>query len=202
MHGKGIRGLLRDADEIAGEPVFWRVGAARIRRQIRRKRFVLATVPATTAAVVLLATSLWIVRTQRMKPVSETSRIASLEDQTRQLQTQTQSTLELVLEVLERDRQDRQLAALQAELARFPHPAKEIEQQADRSAFLLLSRADRLYKESGRTQATIEAYEHVIEYYPNSRWADEARKRLSQIRQPRINKSDRKGVLKCEFRTA
>lgn len=198
----GIRGLLRKADEAAGEPAFGRISATQVRRRVRQRRFLMAVVPTTAAAAALLTTGLWVIYTGGWKPGHQPQRIVSLEEQIRQLQTQTQSTLNIVQEVLEKDRQQRRLNALEAELARIPKPGQKIDQQVDNTALLLLSRADRLRKEAGRTDAAIETYRYIIEHYPESRWADEARKRLSEIREQRINKSDGKGALRCDIRRA
>ena len=202
MNGKGIRGLLRSADDVATEPIFWRVGAARIRRQVRRRRLAVVALPATAAAAVLLTTAVWVVCTDTARPVFAPRKTVSQEEQVKQWQTQAQSTLKLVHEVLERERRQHRLGVLEAELGRIPDPAIEIERQVDKTASLLLRQAERLSREPGRTEAAVEAYKNIIQRYPESRSADEARKRLSEIKQQRINKSDGKGAVRCEARRA
>jgi hypothetical protein len=124
-----------------------------------------------------------------------------LEEQVKQLQARTDATLKLVQEVLERDRQDRRLAALETELASIPDPLQEIDRQVDKTAFILIYQADKLYKELNQTESAVAAYKEVIQLFPTNRWAAVARERLSQIEQPRINKSDgQKGEAKCEPR--
>jgi hypothetical protein len=124
-----------------------------------------------------------------------------LEEQVRQLQAQTDMTLRLVREVLDKDRQERRLAALKAELASIPDPVKEIDRQVDKTAFILVYQADKLYKELNETDSAVRAYKEVIQLFPTNQWADVARERLSQIEQRQINKSDsEKGEPKCEPR--
>lgn len=200
MNEEQIETLLRQADEAAVEPVFDRITATRIRQRVRRRRLLRASIPA--AAVALIATGLWVtcMRTARPQPQPQPQRMASLEEQVRQLRAQTDATLKLVQEVLERDRQDHRLAALEAELASIPDPMKEINRQADRTAFILLYQADRLYNELNQTESAVEAYEEVIQLFPDNQWADVARERLSEIKKVRINKSETKGATRCKAR--
>ncbi len=189
--------LLRQADEIAGKPAFGRISATGMRLRIRRRRIVRILVPMASAAVVVLGTTFWIVRMRAETPRTQPERIASLEGQVRQLRAQTDATLRLVQEVLERDRQERNLAALEAELASIGDPVQEIERQVDKTAFVMVYQADRLYKQLNQTESAVEAYKEVIQLFPDNRWADVARERLSQIEKRQINKSDRKGETKC-----
>ena len=114
MNEDHMEGLLVKADERASEPTFTGVTAARIRRRIQQRRFVRMAVPTAAAALVAVAAGLWAICSQTGKPQPEPQRIASLEEQGRQLQAQNDAALKLVQDVLEKDRQDRRLAALQA----------------------------------------------------------------------------------------
>jgi len=193
--------LLAQADETAGEPAFRRITAAGIRRQARRRRLVRIGVPTTVAAVITLAAGLWAIGTRAQGLQPEPQRIASLEEQVRRLQAQNSATLRLVQEVLEKDRQDRRLASLNAELASIPDPMREIDRQVDKTAFILVYQADKLYKELNQTESAVRAYKEVIQLFPTNQWADVARERLSQIEQRRLNKSDgQKGEARWEPR--
>lgn len=201
MNDEQIRALLQRTDETAGAPRFGPVTAAGIRGQARRRQLAKAGVPLAVAASVLIGVVLWTLclRTEEPQP----QRIASLEEQVKQLQAQTETTLKLVQEVLEKDRQDRRLAALQAELASIPDPVQEIDRQIDKTAFILVYQADKLYKELNLTDSAVQAYKEVIQLFPTNQWADVARERLSQIEQRRMNRSDsQKGATKCEPRNA
>ncbi|MEN6575868.1 MAG: hypothetical protein ABFD90_05945 [Phycisphaerales bacterium] len=202
MKDERIQTLLHRADEIAGDPIFKGASAARIRQRIQHRRMVRTAVPLAAAAVVTIAVA--VLNHPRPEqaplPLPQPERIASLEEQVKQLKAQTDATLKLVQEVLEKDRQQRRLATLEAELASIPDPVRQMEQQVDRSAFLLLYQADRLYKELNQTESAVAAYKEVIQLFPTNQWADVARERLSQIEQRQINKSEDKGEAKCESR--
>jgi len=196
-----IKQLLAEADEAAGKPIFRGLTTAGIRRQAQRRRLVRVAAPASLAAVLAVAAALSALWMHTREPLPQPQRIASLEKQVQQLQAQTDATLKLVQEVLERDRQDRRLAALETELASIPDPVKEIDRQVDETAFILIYQADKLYQELNQRESAVAAYKEVIQLFPTNRWAAVARERLSQIEQPRLNKSDgQKGASKWEPR--
>jgi len=171
-----------------------------MRDRIRRRRLVRIAVPLSVAAVALIATAVSVIG-MRTPPTPEPQRIASLETQVKQLQAQTEQTLRLVQEVLQRDRRERRLAALEVELASIPDPMREIDRQVDETAFVLVYQADKLYKELSQRDSAIEAYKEVIQLFPDNQWADVARQRLSEIEQRQINKSDTpdsSGEIPCE----
>lgn len=204
MSEERIKILLERADEAAGRPAFGYVSHAGIRRRVLRRRLLRVTIPAAAAAVALVGLALWAICMQTKGPPLEPQRLASLEGQVRQLQAQTDATLRLVREVLERDRRERHLASLEAELTRIPDPMQEVERQVDKTAFLLVYQADRLYKELNQTESATRAYKEVIQLFPDNQWADIARERLSEIEQRQINKSDqpnRKGEARCGLRS-
>jgi tetratricopeptide (TPR) repeat protein len=196
-----IKRLFTRADEAAGEPTFCRITTAGIQRRVRRRRLVRIAVPTSLAAVVAIAAALSVIFVPTEGPQARPQQIASLEEQVKQLQARTDATLKLVQEVLERDRQDRRLAALETELASIPDPVKEIERQVDKTAFILVYQADKLYKELNQTESAVAAYKEVIQLFPTNQWANVARERLSQIEQRRLNKSEsEKGEPKWEPR--
>ena len=198
MNEERIKTLLRSADIVAGNPVFSGISAAAIRRRIHRRRIVRTAAPLTAAAVATFAIALLAInmRGKVPPPQPQPERIASLEEQVQQLRARTDATLKLVQEVLEKDRQQRRLAALEAELASIPDPMQEIDRHVDETAFVLLYQADKLYKELNRTHSAVAAYKEVIQLFPKNRWADVARERLSEIEQRQINKSE--GEARCE----
>jgi len=198
-----IQRLLARADEVAGEPRFGPVNVPETRRRVHRRRLWRTGAPVAVAALVLVAATAWMVCTRTASPQPEPLRIVSLEEQVRQLQAQTDATLKLVREVLDKDRQERRLVALEAELASIPDPVKEMDRQVDKTAFILVYQADKLYKELNQTESAVRAYKEVIQLFPTNQWADVARERLSQIEPRQINKSDgQKGAAKCEPRNA
>ena len=198
MSEERIKTLLQKADEVAGGPVFGPVTITRIRQRVFRRRVMMVISSVAAAAVILVVTGVLITRTRPEPPQPQERRIASLETQVEQLRAQTDATLKLMQEVLAKDRQERRLAALEAELASIPDPRVEIERQVDKTAFILVYQADKLYKELNQTQLAVEAYKEVIQLFPKNRSADVARERLSQIEQRQINKSDTKGESTCK----
>ncbi len=200
MNEEQIKSLFQRADAVAEGPVFGDISAAGMRRRVRRRRVIRMGGSLAAAAAVTLTVVLATLCTRTKVPSSEPQRIASLEEQVEQLQARTDATLKLVQEVLEKDRRQRRLAALEAELASIPDPVRQIEQQVDQTAFLLIYQADRLYKELNQTESAVAAYKELIQLFPDNRWADVARERLSQIEQRQINKSEDKGETQCEPR--
>ncbi len=190
MNEDRIRELLESADRAAGPPSYGPVSVARIRKRAHRRRMRRVAFPLAAAAVLLLGLSIWSVGTRTSQPpVPESEqRIASLEEQVRQLQTQTESALRLVQDVLAQERQQQRLDALETELASIGDPRQEMLTQADKAAFVLVYQADRFYRELKQTQSAIEAYEQVIRVFPESRWAEEAKARLAKIK---TNESNR-----------
>lgn len=179
MNKERIETLLHGADDRAGRPIFGCVTAVEIRLRVRRRRIIRTAVPLTAAAVVAVTVGIVAVSTRTQKPAPQ--RIASLEEQVKQLQERTDATLKLVQEVLESDRRQRRLAAAEAELASVPDPVKQIERQVDKTAFLLIYQADRLYKELNRTESAVAAYKEIIQLFPTNRWAEVAKERLAEI---------------------
>lgn len=183
MNREKIETLLRKADEVAGQPIFARVTAGVIRRRIYRRQIIRIATPLTAAAAVAVTASILVLaaRNQEIQPQPEPQKIASLEEQIKQLQTRTDATLQLVQEVLERDRRQRRLAAAEAELASIPGPMEQVERQVDKTAFLLIYRADQLYKELNQTESAVAAYKEIIQLFPTNRWAEVAKERLAEI---------------------
>ena len=198
MNEQRIEEWLRDADRAAGPPRFGPISAAGLRRRMYRRRLVWLGAPAAAAAVLLVGLWGWHLRSRPEPPVKQQEqRIVSLEEQVKQLQAQTDSALKLVHEVLAEERQRSRLAALETELASIPDPTEEIERQVDETAFVLLYEADKLYRELNQTESAVEAYEQVIQLFPQNRWAHVARARLAEIKEQRLNKSQTEGESKC-----
>jgi tetratricopeptide (TPR) repeat protein len=198
MSDKQLRELLQDADRAAGPPRFAPLSAADCRRRIHRRKVVWLAVPAAAAAILLFGLGLWGPRFHAPTPApQQDGTIASLQEQVKQLQAQTDSALRLVHEVLAQDRRRQEQAALDTELASIPNAAEEIEQQVDKTAFVLVYEADKLYHELNQTESAVEAYEQVIRLFPNNRWAHVARERLAKIKKQRINKSKTEGDAEC-----
>ena len=179
-----IKNLLQQADQTAGQPAEVSVNLSAIRRRANRRRLVSLAAPLTAAAVVLIAAGIWAMRTAVI--TREQEKIVSLENQVKQLQASTDAAINLIHEVLEEEQKQRRLDELEAQLASIPDPLEEIQKQVDKTAFILVYQADRLYRELNQTDSAVENYLRVIELFPKNRWAKVARQRLSEIEKQKI----------------
>jgi tetratricopeptide (TPR) repeat protein len=119
-----------------------------------------------------------------------------LEDQIKQLQTKTDAALNLLQNAIEEERKQNQLTELETELASIPDPLEEIQKQVDKTAFILLYQADRMYRELNQTSRAVETYNRIIELFPKNRWAQVAQQRLLEIENRKFNKAEPKGEFK------
>lgn len=181
-----IKNLLQKADQTASRPVPVSINLSAVHRRANRRHIANLAFRITAAAVVVTALGIW---SFNAKKTRDQQRIVVLEMQIKQLQTQTDATLNLIREVLEEERKQRRLYELQAQLASIPDPAWEIQKQVDKAAFILVYRANQMYRELDQKDSAIKAYNHVIELFPQSRWAEEARQRLSEIQNNQLNNS-------------
>jgi len=191
-----IKNLLQEADQTAGRPAPVYVSLSAVRRRANRRRFVSLAAPLSAAAVVLIAICMWGLTTRIPETTPEQEKIASLEAQIKQLQVSTDAAINLIHEVLEDERRQSRLDELEAQLASIPDPLEEIQKQVDKTAFILVYQADRLYRELNLTDSAVEAYNRVIELFPKNRWAKVARQRLTEIENRKFNKTDSEGDLK------
>lgn len=183
-----IKNLLQEADRMAGlpSPVSADICAA-VRRRAHRRRFLNLAAPLlAAAAVVLIAAGIWNVAIRTTETSPENERIILLETQLRQLQVRTDAALNLIQKVLVEEQKQHSLDELEAQLASIPDPLEEIQKQVDKTAFILVYHADRMYRELNRTDSAVETYNRVIELFPKNRWAQVARERLSEIEKQEI----------------
>jgi TolA-binding protein len=183
-----IKNLLQEADRMAGfpSPVSANLSAT-VRRRAHRRHFVNLAAPLlAAAAVVLIAAGIWNFAIRTTETAPENERIALLETQLKQLQVRTDAALTLIQEVLVEEQKQHSLDELEAQLASIPDPLEEIQKQVDKTAFILVYHADRLYRELNRTDSAVETYNRVIELFPKNRWAQVARQRLSEIEKQKI----------------
>ena len=189
MSDVNLRDLLRATRRATGEPVYGPVTVVRIRKRIRRRRLMKTGMLAAAAVLFSTGGLLWSLRAPPPPSGPGQNRTKSLEIQIGQLRAQTDAMSRLVREAMDRERQARALAALEAELARISAPEEETARQVDKAAFVVVYQADRLYRELNRTESAVEAYNQVIQFFPKNRWADVARQRLSEIRERKLNKT-------------
>jgi tetratricopeptide (TPR) repeat protein len=186
MTEEKIKRLLQEADQSAGRPAPVYVDPSAIRHRAYRRRFVSFAAPVAAAAVLVVALSVWSLTIRTAETTHKQEQIASLEAQVKQLQARTDAALKLIHEVLEEERKQRRLDELEIQLASIPDPLEEVQKQVDKTAFILVYQADRLYRELNQTESAVEAYNRVIELFPKNRWAKVARQRLSEIEEQKI----------------
>ncbi|MFC1633713.1 tol-pal system YbgF family protein [Planctomycetota bacterium] len=202
MSDERIEKLLQEADRMAGRPARVRVGVSDIRRRANRRRLVNVAGPVAAAAVLMLALGIWSITLRTTQTTPEQDKIALLENQVKQLQARTDAAMSLIQEVLEQERRQQRLDELEAQLASIPDPFEEMQKQVDKSVFMLVFQADRLYRELNQTDSAVEAYNQVIRLFPKNRWAQVARQRLEEIENKKSNKTDSKGDLKWKPQNA
>jgi tetratricopeptide (TPR) repeat protein len=181
-----IKSLLKEADRMAGLPIPVSANlSVVVRHRAHRRRFVNLAAPLAAAAVVLIAAGIWSRAIRTTETTQEKQKIALLETQLKQLYVRTDAALNLIQDVLEKEQKQHSLDELEAQLASIPDPLEEIQKQVDKTAFILVYQADRLYHELNRTDSAVETYNRVIELFPRNRWAQVARQRLSEIEEQR-----------------
>ena len=202
MSDQKIEQLLQQADRMAGDPARVRVDLTDIHRRANRRRIVNIAGPIAAAAVLIIALGIWSITLRTTQPTPEQKKIALLESQVKQLQARTDAAMSLMQEMLEQERRQQRLDELEAELASIPDPFEEMQKQVDKTAFMLVYQADRLYRELNQTASAVEAYNRVIRLFPKNRWAQVARQRLEKIKNKRSNQTDSKGDLKWKPQNA
>jgi hypothetical protein len=182
-----IKNLLQKADQTAGEPVHISTNLGKlVQRRAGHKQTLNLAVRIAAAAIVIIALGIW---SFTAKKARDRQRIIALEAEIKQLRVQTDATLNLIREVLDEERKQRRLNELQAQLASYSDPLEEIQKQVDKTAFILVYQANRMYRELDQKDSAVQAYNRVIELFPQSRWAEVARQRLSEIKINQHNNS-------------
>lgn len=176
-----IKNLLQEADRMAGRPAEARVDLSALRRRAGRRRLASLAGSIAAAAALMIALGIWSLGIKTPETAREQVRIVTLEAQVKQLQASTDAALALIHEVLEDERRRSRLDELEAQLASIPDPLEEIRNQVDKTAFILVYQADRLYRELNETESAVDTYNRVIRLFPRNRWAAVARTRLSHI---------------------
>lgn len=184
-----IKNLLQQADMAAGELNSFQVDISTIRRRAGRKKVIMMVMPLASAAMLMVALSIFTIMFRTTEPKQQQRKIALLESQIKQLQARTNAALSLVQEVLEDEQRQHRLNELRAQLASIPDPIGEMENQMDKTAFILLNQADRLYNELNQTDSAVENYKRVIKLFPDNRWAKVAKQRLSEIKNLKTDKT-------------
>ncbi len=169
--------MLCDADRTAGTP---HVADAAIlagitcRRAHARKIRRMAIGIGAAATIAILATMAVTIRIEQQ-------RIEHIQRQIAELTERTDATVAFVKTILEEHDDRQKLVRLNQQLASISDPIKEIQNRVDETAFAMLYQADMLYKQLNLKESAVQAYQRVIELFPDNRWAETARERIKQI---------------------
>ncbi len=183
-----IKDLLQKADRMTAQVRPLHIDPVAIHRRAERRRLIMnIAAPAAIAAIIFFASIIVIQAARPHKPF-EQKQIVSLQQELKNLQAKTDAVLNLVQQVLESERRQRRLNELEATLASIPDPIEETQRQVDKTAFILVYQADRLYRQSNQTDSAVQTYNRVIRLFPQTQWAEVARQRLSEIETKKLNK--------------
>lgn len=193
-----LKNLLQKADRIAGPPEQVSVRLSEIRSRANRRWILFTKAPAAAAAIILIAIGILMISNKTQQP-DQQEKIASLESQIKQLQASTDAAINLINEVLEAEQRQNRLNKLEVQLASMPDPLEEVQKQVDKTAFILVYQADRMYRELNQTESAVETYKRVIQLFPENQWAQVARERLVQIKENQSRTIDLKGDSKWKL---
>jgi hypothetical protein len=186
-----IKNLLQKADQMAGAPapVSANLSAA-VSRRAHRRRIATFAAPLAAAAVVIIVLGIWGLKINFGEKTDEQRRASQI----KQSQARSDASLKLPPEVIENEPRQQRLDELEAQLASIPDPIEEIQKQVDKTAFILVCQADRMYRELDLKASAIQTYKRVIKLFGQTQWAEVARNRLAEIKNNQ-NKKDSKGDL-------
>ncbi|MCP4251333.1 MAG: hypothetical protein GY778_30220 [bacterium] len=192
MTGDPLQDLLREADATASEPP---TGPAdltsavlRLARRRQRVRRVVGAGSATAALLIGLglAVSNWdaLVGSSPGGPVVTMSDTQEQEQRLRReiadLRARADAAEALAQRMITLGRRRADLAALERKL-RAPDPLESARQQLDRTPAIMVRSAVRLQHEYGLVASAAEAYRRTMNLFPDSPWAQVARRRLLEI---------------------
>jgi ElaB/YqjD/DUF883 family membrane-anchored ribosome-binding protein len=188
-----IKILLRKADQLTADVRPVHIDLALLRRRAERRRLIINIAAPAAIAATLFFAGIIVIQAARPPKPSEQKQIVSLQQELKHLQAKTDAVLSLIQQVLEEERQTERLNDLQATLTSIPDPIEETQRQVDKTAFILVYQADRLYRQSNQTDSAVQAYNQVIKLFPQTQWAEVARQRLTEIENKKLNKPNCKG---------
>ena len=108
--------------------------------------------------------------------------LAALQAEVAQLRAEAEARMKIVQELLVLQKQQAKLARLERQLAGLPDPLDEVHRQLEKAASTKIYFADLKYQKPAQRDSAIEDYRRVIRLYPQTRGAEAARKKLSEIR--------------------
>ena len=187
-----IKNLLQETDRMAERPEAFKVDISVIHKKAQRRKIINIASPVAAAAVLILGICFLILQTPDTELIEKPLETTTTEMKIKQLQANTEATINLIHEILEQERSQQRLNELEAELASIPNPIEKVNEELDRTAFILVYSADKMYNELNLTDSAVETYKRVIKLFPDNQWAQVARERLDTIKNAE-NKNRSKG---------
>jgi len=184
-----IQNLLQNADRMAGPPGPVPVNTtaiARLRARRYHRRKIVASL--SVAAVIMLSVGIW-QWTAGVGRINEQKRIATMERDMQFLRAQADVTLKVVNELLDRQRQQQRIAELRAKLAAIDDPLEKVNEEIEKTAFIIVYHADKKWQQPSQKAAAIEDYKTVLRLYPQTRSAEKAKQRLREIQENSANRN-------------
>jgi hypothetical protein len=191
-----LKNLLKKADSNIGPPAAFEVNINKIHRIANRRKIIRHILPSAAAAAVILAVGIWSLQKPVTEPKINSTESAAMQMKIKQFQASNDATIKLVHDIIEQERSQQRLNILKAELASIPNPIEQINEELDRTAFILVYSADKMYDELNLKDSAIETYKRVIKLFPDNRWAQEARQRLEDMKNKTKNNNRSQGDLK------
>lgn len=184
MEENRLKNLLQEADRFSGGCVVQDASsiAESVRKTVRRRhqRKMYLCFAASVAAVLIVCAGLWNTAIEKDR-IAKSENIKQLQSEVDRLQSEVDTILVAVRQVIAEEKSNATLVKLEAELASISDPIEEVQRQVDRAAFIIVYQADRMYKDHNLINAAIESYKRAIEFFPENKWAEVARSRLSEI---------------------
>lgn len=197
MPSDRIEELLQQTDDRAGAPRLAANLAERTYRAYAHRRRI--TVGLSTAAgLILVAGIVYMTRgivfrgdstESRQKVVVERNgsremvqrEIEQLRAEVAQLRSEAEFRTVILAEVLRVQKQQAKIRALERQVRSQTDPLAEVNRLVERAALVTVYQADRKYNELDLKESAIADYRQVIKLYPETRWAERARRRLAEI---------------------
>jgi len=169
--------VLQSADRTAGQPQVpdAAILTGLVRRRYHRRRIRQTALGLCAAAMIAVAATVVITIQVQQR------RIDRMQQQLADLTEKTDATVAFVQRILNEHEGQQRLARSNQRLAAIPDPMDEIQARVDQTAFTMLYQADLLYKQLNLKESAAEAYQRVIELFPDNRWAQTAKERLKEM---------------------
>ncbi|MBN1795889.1 MAG: hypothetical protein JW804_04390 [Sedimentisphaerales bacterium] len=187
-----IQNILKKADQAAGKTTNIPSNLTDIiRLRAQRKHTTNAVFVTLFVSVPLAILGTWFLADRPTQIAHQDVKIETIQHKVSQLEKSTETTLALIDKILDREERLRRIDELEAKVAKMDDSLNQVRLEFDKTAFILVNNANRMYDELDMKRPAIEEYKRIISLYPQSRWAEVAKQKLLEIK----NEKNRKGDL-------